>query len=82
MWPDGLTAINSKLGWVLNGPYENKVLNRQDKNKEASTVNVTPTNLIKVTDDIDLEVDDVTLNKQVETLWNLESLGIMDNEST
>ena len=48
-----METINSKLRWVPNGPYENKVLNRWDGNKEASTVNVTATNLLKVTDGID-----------------------------
>ena len=56
------------------------MLKGRDELKEPSNANIAATNLIEVTDGIELEVDDVTLNKQVEKLWNLESLGIMDNE--
>ena len=37
--------------------------------------NMTSTNLIEVTEDISLEVDDIILNKEVEKLWNLQTLG-------
>ena len=41
----GLTAINSKLGWVLNGPYEHGRFVKDEENVFSS--NVTSTNLIR-----------------------------------
>ena len=73
---DGLTAMNSKLGWMLFGPYENK-----DSGSEDNVLtSIVATNLIRVTENIGFEVDDVSLNTEVEKLWNLETLGIGGNE--
>ena len=43
---------------------------------------MTSTNVIAMTEDVSLEVDDVILNKEMEKLWNLETLGIQGNESS
>ena len=75
---DGLTAMNSKLGWILCGPYEST--NLQTSEDEATTVTVT--NLIHVTESIGLEEEDTALNSSVEKLWNLEGLGIMCEEKS
>ena len=67
---DGLTAINSKLGWVLSGPYE-----CEDKN--SSYVDITPTHAMLVCFD-----EDELLSKRVEQFWDLDTVGITENEST
>ena len=64
---DGLTAINTKFGWVLSGPYD-------VGENGASTTNLV-THMMK----IDVVPDD-NLNKAVEKLWDLETLGIKDTE--
>ena len=65
--------MNSKLGWVLFGPYENK---DADSEEDVSTSIVAATNLIRVTENIGFEVDDISLSTEVEKLWDLETLGI------
>ena len=68
---DGLTAMNSKLGWVLFGPYENK---DADSEEDVSTTIVAAT--IRVTENIGFEFDDISLSTEVKKLWDLETLGI------
>ena len=67
---DGLTAINSKLGWVLSGPYE-----CEDEN--SSYVDITPTHAMLICFD-----EDELLSKRVEQFWDLGTVGITENEST
>ena len=78
--PDGLTAINSKLGWILNGPYGKNV--ESTETEVVVTSHVTAVNLIEVSDDVALEVADRKLDEKVENLWNLETLGITEKETS
>ena len=66
---DGLTAMNTKLGWVLFGPYQK---DSSEDVEDVSTSIVVATNLIHVTQNVGLEVDDITLSTKVEKLWNLK----------
>ena len=75
--PNGLTAINSKLGWVLNGPYENK---GADKRTDEVLPVITAANLVDVMDDVSVQMEHDGSCKDVETLWDLETLGIRNKE--
>ena len=68
---DGLTALNTKLGWVLFGPYEEK----------SNSSVIAAVNYVEVTENIAIETEDKVLN-EVKKLWDLETLGIKENESS
>ena len=65
---DGLTAINTKFGWVLSGPYDGG----KAKNFSSNFV----THAMK----IEMEENDC-LQKAVEKLWDLETMGVKDEEA-
>ena len=66
--PGEPVAIKTKLGWVLSGPLKGKTLN------SAENVNI---NLV-----IDAANGiDQPLTKEVEKMWNLESIGICEGNA-
>ena len=62
---EGLTAINSKLGWLLSGPF-----NEEEKNIE---VELDKSHVMKV--EVLVDTDDNKLENLVEKFWNLDTLG-------
>lgn len=68
----GPTAIHTKLGWVLSGPTlsSNPAL--------RSAVNCSTTHLLRV----DCQALESTLEEQLRSFWELESLGIHEEERT
>ena len=67
---DGLTALNSKLGWVLSGPFDGKA--------SSMTLNLMTDHVLNV--QVSLSDEEEKLDKLVETFWNLDTLGIIKNE--
>ena len=75
---DGLTALNTKLGWVLFGPYEK----RTNSNLTISTPVLSATNLVNVTENVAFEMEGTALDNEVKKLWDLETIGIKDDETS
>ena len=75
--PDSPTAINTELGWVLSGPVGN-----MPKTK-LSNVNLAATYVLKVQSQTEtvIKFEDNVLDQQVHKLWDLETIGIIDNDS-
>ena len=75
--PDSPTAINTELGWVLSGPVGNM------PKTELSSVNLTATYVLKVQSQTEtvIKFEDNVLDQQVHKLWDLETIGIIDNDS-
>ena len=70
----GPTAIQMKLGWVLSGPTNTPIV------VHAASCTVT-THLLQV-DSQPTGVETTQLNEQVWAFWELESLGIVEEEKT
>ena len=66
---DGPTAVHTKLGWVLSGPV--KGIPPQD-----SSVNFISTHSLKV----GTQTTPRDLDERLKTFWDLETLGIKENE--
>ena len=70
---EGLVAVNSKLGWLLSGPMK-------EEKEEAFSANLaTHTMKVSFNENID---ETRSLHAEVEKLWDLETLGIKDNEKS
>lgn len=69
---DGPTAIHTKLGWVLSGPSSHNEISR-------CAVNLNVTHVLHT--GIQSENPD-TLEGQLRAFWELEALGIRDEEKT
>ena len=69
---DGLTAINSKLGWILSGPcITNEKKAKEDKVMVSHVMSV----------QVDLEAaGSQKLERLVENFWNLDTMGIKEDE--
>ena len=65
---NGLTAINTKLGWILSGPYEKK----GNPSSEVSMFTLR----MKIEAVFEAE-EDRKLSATVEKMWDLETLGIV-----
>ena len=63
----GLIAINSRLGWLLNGP-----IRRPDSNTNMST-----TMLVEACD-----TEEKRLSNEVHRFWDLDTVGIKENENS
>ena len=72
--PSRPTAVETKLGWVLSGPVE------------GETQESTMVNLVATQSTHSLQVDAVTeqesLDSSLRRFWDLESLGILQNETS
>ena len=69
---DGLTALNSKLGWILSGPFNEKGDTKTD------VVQLCDTHILKV--EMEFENEEEKLEKLVQKFWNLDTLGIPNVE--
>ena len=67
---EGLVAVNSKLGWLLSGPLKHEEIIDKDTAVSAH-------NMIVVLDE---KEEEKKLNVQVEKFWDLDTLGIKNNE--
>ena len=70
----GPTAIHTKLGWVLSGPTNAPI------NEHTSSCTVT-THLLQA-DSQPTCAETAQLSEQLRSFWELESLGIMEEEKT
>ena len=68
---NGLVAISSKLGWIFSGPI--------DEGLETITVANLVTHVMKV--EIESN-DDNEISKKIDKFWELDSMGVMPNESS
>ena len=64
----GPMAIETRLGWILPGPVDPQVT--------SSVLSVCSSHTLKV----EICATDASLDNQLKTFWELESLGIADNE--
>ena len=71
----GPTAIETRLGWVLSGPVSGLPQERFVMNE---VVNTCSTHLLK----IETYCDNTSLDQSLQRFWELESLGIRENEDT
>ena len=59
--PDGLVAVNTRLGWVLSGPVQTT---------DVTSVNLTSSHALRTDDSTEM------LDEKLQSFWELESLGI------
>lgn len=68
----GPTAMETKFGWVLSGPA--------NSDQHSSThANVVTTHMLRVDSQ---PTESTQLTEQLRSFWELESLGILDEEKT
>ena len=73
----GPVAVLTRLGWVLSGPVI------QGTQKEPScSINLNTTHILRIDAEPVMSNPTDHLNNQLEKLWDLETLGIRDNEHT
>ena len=77
---ENLVLVRSKLGYMLSGPINDVV----EKNVNSHAVNCVHTMKVSTALDSEFEIENVHANKQleeqVEKFWNLDSMGIVENE--
>ena len=73
----GPVAIKTGLGWILSGPVEIK------HDKRLSSVNLVPTHVLFRADcESTCEpIANKSLEEQIQSLWDLDSIGIRDKQS-
>ena len=69
----GSTAIHTKLGWVLSGPGS------PSSSMLCSSTHITTTHLLRVESQ---PTESTQLDEQLRSFWELESLGIHEDEKT
>ena len=69
----GPTAIHTKLGWVLSGPT------LSSSSMRCSSTYITTTHLLRIDDS---PTESTQLVEQLRSFWELESLGISEEEKT
>ena len=67
----GLVAISSMFGWLINGPIKNEV--------PFKSVNLVTSHVMKVQCETK---DDKVLSQEINRFWDLDVLGISDNETS
>ena len=73
----GPVAVLTRLGWVLSGPVI------QGTQKEPScSINLNATHVLRIDAEQVMSNPTDHLHNQLEKLWDLETLGIRDNEHT
>ena len=68
----GLTAVHTKLGWVLSGPTS-------VKDSVQCSTHLTTTHVLRADAQ---QTESVGLDEQLRSFWELESLGIQEEEKT
>ena len=72
----GPVAIWTGLGWVLSGP----VVTCTPKNPDRTSVNLTPTHVLRVETSTVQSENVPKLNNELAKFWDLETLGIKEDE--
>ncbi len=72
----GPVAIWTRLGWVLSGP----VITCTPKNPDRTSVNLTPTHVLRVETSTVQSENVPKLNNELAKFWDLETLGIKEDE--
>ena len=67
----GLTAVRSKLGWLLSGPFD------VSHCKESCSMNLAITHVLRVTV---WSKEKHPLSGKIERFWNLDTIGIIEKE--
>ena len=73
----GPVAVLTRLGWVLSGP----VIQENQRNPSCTT-NLNATHVLRIDAEPVITNPTDSLYNQLEKLWDLETLGIRDNEFT
>ncbi|XP_028415550.1 uncharacterized protein LOC114538622 [Dendronephthya gigantea] len=73
----GPVAVLTRLGWVLSGP----VIKGNQENRSCS-VNLNGTHVLRIDAEPVTTTPTDRLHDQLQKLWDLETLGIRDNEPT
>ena len=68
----GPTVVHTKLGWVLSGPV-------QGLQQGNSRVNLISTHSLRVGGEI-MQNDKQDLDERLKMFWNLDALGIIEDE--
>ena len=73
----GSVAIRTGLGWILSSPVEIK------HDKRLSSVNLVPTHVLLRADYESMcePIDNKSLEEQIQSLWDLDSIGSRDKQS-
>ena len=73
----GPVAMNTKFGWTLSGPVENA------PRSDTHSVNLAATHVLRIdTHRDETDVQDMELNEKLRTFWELESIGIRQEENS
>ena len=68
----GPVAMNTRFGWTLSGPIENA------PRSETHSVNLAATHVLR----IDTRRDEMDVHEKLRTFWELESIGIKQEENS
>ena len=68
---DGLTAVRSKLGWLLSGPFD------VSHCKEGCSMNLAITHVLRIAVE---SKEKYLLSEKIEKFWNLDTIGIVEKE--
>ena len=73
----GPVAMNTRFGWTLSGPVENAT------RSETHSVNLAATHVLRIATRRDeMDVHEMELNMKLCTFWELESIGIKQEENS
>ena len=67
----GLTAVRSKLGWLLSGPFD------VSHCKEGCSMILAITHVLRIAVE---SKEKHPLSKKIEKFWNLDTIGIVEKE--
>ena len=70
---DGLTAVRSKLGWLLSGPFD------VSHCKETCSMNLAITHVLRVAVE---SKEKHLLSQKFERFWDLDTIGIVEKEKS
>ena len=73
----GPVAMNTRFGWTLSGPVENAPCS------ETHSVNLEATHVLRIdTHRDEMNVHEMELDEKLRTFWELESIGIKQEENS
>ena len=73
----GPVAMNTRFGWTLSGPVENA------PRPETHSVNLAATHVLRIDNHRDeMDMHEMELDKKLHTFWELESIGIKQEENS
>ena len=75
----GPVAVNSKLGWLLSGPYDVSSDNEVRTCSNVSSHHILNCSRNKITDEVDDNIENSTeIQDALKSFWQHEALGIAD----